>query len=133
MEIERSDAFDYLHSYIDRMQNESLELKPAKFDLVILDPPNLGGERANVPSALRFYERLVYQAAQVCASPGYLFVASCTGHIGEHDLLDAVRRALRWAKRPAKLLSIGGQSADHPGHLALHETRYLRSVLLQLD
>merc|ERR1740123_1453777 len=103
------------------------------FDLVIVDPPNLGSDRTNVPKAIRFYERLVHAAVKFCAPRGFLFLASCTHHVGEAELLGAAGRTLQWQGRPARIVSTGGQGADHPGHLALPESRYLRSLLLQLD
>uniref|UniRef100_A0A7S1RDW8 PUA domain-containing protein n=1 Tax=Alexandrium catenella TaxID=2925 RepID=A0A7S1RDW8_ALECA len=104
-----------------------------EFDLVVLDPPNLGRDRGHVPKALRYYERLVCSAATLCARPGMLFVASCTFHVGPEDLLGAVQRALKWAGRPARIMATGGQAADHPGHLALPESQYLHSLLLYLS
>jgi len=104
-----------------------------EFDLVILDPPNLGRDRGQVPKALRMYERLICAAAGACARPGLLFVASCTFHVGPADLLGAAQRALKWAGRPARIMGTGGQAADHPGHLALAETQYLHSLLLYLS
>lgn len=104
-----------------------------EYDLIIIDPPNLGVDKTSAPKAIRYYERLVLGALKVCASPGLLFVASCTYSVGEQDLLGAVNRALRWAGREARVMSFGGQAADHPGHLALPEARYLRSVLLYVS
>lgn len=121
--VVRSDAFVFLEG----------EEELGKYDLVIVDPPNLGGDRGKVPGALRFYERLVTAAAAACASPAFLFVASCTHHIDEEALLGAASRALRWARRPARVVDVGSQSADHPGHPALPESRYLRSLLFHLD
>jgi len=100
---------------------------------VILDPPNLGRDRGSVPKAMRMYERLVCAAAGACARPGLLFVASCTFHVGPDELLGAVQRGLKWAGRPARIMSTGGQAADHPGHLALPESQYLHSLLLYLS
>eukprot|EP00927_Polykrikos_kofoidii_P009410 TRINITY_DN13927_c0_g1_i1.p1 TRINITY_DN13927_c0_g1~~TRINITY_DN13927_c0_g1_i1.p1 ORF type:complete len:525 (-),score=56.20 TRINITY_DN13927_c0_g1_i1:114-1688(-) len=128
VEVVKSDVIKYL---------EELRAKASedKFDLVILDPPNLGSDHASVHKALRFYERLVCAAADAVSSPGYLFVACCTFHVGGPDLLDAVGRALRWAGRDvgARVMATGGQAADHPGHVALAETTYLRSFLLHLE
>lgn len=103
------------------------------YDLVIVDPPNLGGDRSAAHKAIRFYERLIRAASGACASPGLLFVASCTYHVGERDLLDAVSRGLRWAGRQGRVAAAGGQAADHPGLPALPESRYLHTLLLHLD
>mmetsp|Transcript_848 Transcript_848/g.1939 ORF Transcript_848/g.1939 Transcript_848/m.1939 type:complete len:211 (-) Transcript_848:40-672(-) len=125
VEVVRSDAIEYL---------ERASRGEDVFDLVIVDPPNLGTERVNAPRALRYYERLICAAAGVCASPGMLFVACCTYHVGPAELIDAANRALHWAGRPvARIVATGGQAADHPGHPALPESRYLRSFLIHLE
>lgn len=106
-----------------------------EFDLVIVDPPNLGGDRTYAPKAIRFYERLLHAASRACAKRGWLFVASCTHHVGEADLLGAAARALRWqgSEREARVVACGSQAPDHPSLPVLPESRYLRSVLLRLD
>mmetsp|Transcript_75940 Transcript_75940/g.217455 ORF Transcript_75940/g.217455 Transcript_75940/m.217455 type:complete len:504 (-) Transcript_75940:179-1690(-) len=106
-----------------------------EFDLVIVDPPNLGSDRTYAPKAVRFYERLIHAASRVVAKRGLLFVASCTHHVGEVELLGAAGRALRWpgSERESRVVSCGSQAADHPSIPVLPESRYLRSILLQLD
>jgi len=103
-----------------------------EFDLVIVDPPNLGVDRMGAPKALRHYEKLLNSAAQLCASPGWLFVASCTYSIGERELSGAASRALAWAQREYRLAATSRQAADHPGHLMLPESQYLKGLLLHL-
>lgn len=106
---------------------------PDEFDLVIVDPPNLHSDRTNVPKAVSFYSRLVAAAAQACAPGGLLFLGSCTHHVGEAELMGALDRGLRWQERSGRVVATGGQGADHPGHFALPQSRYLRSLLVQLD
>ncbi|CAE7279795.1 rlmI [Symbiodinium natans] len=102
----------------------------SEFDLVIVDPPNLGVDRMSAPKALRHYEKLLNSAALLCASPGWLFVASCTYSIGERELSGAASRALAWAQREYRLVATSRQAADHPGHLMLPESQYLKGELL---
>lgn len=124
----RGDALEFLQEKVRQKAEGSEE----DFDLVILDPPNLGIDRMSLPKALRHYEKLVAAAVELCASPGMLFVASCTYSIGERELMGICSRALSWAQREYRLVSTGSQAADHPGHLMLPESRYLRALLLHL-
>jgi len=128
----RSDVVTFLEELAGPKGVQDKEVV-STYDLVILDPPNLGMDRGHVPGALRLYERLTCAAARICARPGFLFVASCTYHVGHHDMMGAVARGLRWAGRPARLVSTGGQGPDHPGHPMLPETRYLNTLLFHLE
>eukprot|EP00929_Paragymnodinium_shiwhaense_P093241 TRINITY_DN53390_c0_g2_i2.p1 TRINITY_DN53390_c0_g2~~TRINITY_DN53390_c0_g2_i2.p1 ORF type:complete len:412 (+),score=38.20 TRINITY_DN53390_c0_g2_i2:117-1352(+) len=129
----RADVIQYLEDTQAARQAGDGDPRDHEFDMVILDPPNLGGDRTSALNGLRFYERLICAAAGVCASPGLIFVASCTYHIDTPDLIETASRALRWSNRTARIVATGAQSADHPGNINLPETRYLRAVLLHLD
>jgi 23S rRNA (cytosine1962-C5)-methyltransferase len=53
---------------------------------------------------------------------------SCSWHLAEHALLGAVQAAARRSRRLVQVLRFGGQSADHPVHPAIPETRYLKAL-----
>ncbi|CAK8993537.1 unnamed protein product [Durusdinium trenchii] len=127
----RADAMDFLQEK-SRQKAAGEDLEDSEFDLVILDPPNLGVDRLTASKALRHYEKLVTAAASLCAPGGMLFVASCTFSIGERELMGVCHRSLAWLQRDYRLVSSGAQAADHPGHLMLPESRYLRALLLHL-
>lgn len=123
----RTDALDFLQEKV-KQKTDAAGIGEAdhEFDLVILDPPNLGVDRMSIPKALRHYEKLVTSAVRLVAPNGLLFVASCTYSIGERELMGLCSRSLAWAERDYRLVSTGSQAADHPGHLMLPESRYLR-------
>lgn len=104
-----------------------------RFDIVVADPPAFARSKRDAPAALRGYRKLARLAAQVTASGGFLFVASCSYNVGTAEFAEAVRRGLADAGRSGRILRSAGAGADHPVHPALPETAYLKSLTLALD
>jgi 23S rRNA (cytosine1962-C5)-methyltransferase len=104
-----------------------------RFDVVIADPPAFAKIRKEVPAALRGYRKLARLAAGTTARGGFLFIASCSYHIGVAEFTEAVRRGLEDAGRTGRIISTSGAGPDHPVHPALPETAYLNSTTLSLD
>ena len=63
---------------------------------------------------------------------GLVVTSSCSHHVSDTDLWDAIRRASRDAKRPVRLLEQRGQASDHPILAAMPETRYLKCFIMQV-
>lgn len=120
----REDAFRVL---------ATLEEGDTRFDLVIADPPPFARSRKDVPIAAKAYRKLARMAAGRATPGGFLFLASCSHAIENDRFVAEVLAGLRQAGRGGRLLRQGGAAADHPVHLALPETAYLKTLLLQLD
>jgi 23S rRNA (cytosine1962-C5)-methyltransferase len=112
---------------------ERLAAENARFDIVIADPPAFAKSRKGAPAALRGYRRLARLAAGLTGRGGFLFLASCSYHIGEAEFLDAMRRGLADAGRAGRVIRTAGAGPDHPVHPLLPETAYLKSITLALD
>ena len=104
-----------------------------RFDVVVADPPPFARRAKDLPAARKAYARLAHDAARVTAEGGLLALASCSHHVSETVLLEACRRGLRGAGRPARLVHVAGADADHPLHPALPESRYLHMLFFVLD
>jgi 23S rRNA (cytosine1962-C5)-methyltransferase len=104
-----------------------------RFDIVIADPPPFARSKRDVGAALRGYRKLARLAAQLTAPGGLLFLASCSHNVAADDFAEAVRRGLADAGRGGRILRNAGASPDHPIHLALPETAYLKALTLALD
>ncbi|HWB48615.1 MAG TPA: class I SAM-dependent rRNA methyltransferase [Stellaceae bacterium] len=104
-----------------------------RFDMVIADPPAFARSRRDVPAALRGYRKLARLAAALAAPGGILFIASCSHNVPAADFAEAVRRGLADAGRTARILRDAGAGPDHPVHMALPETAYLKSLALAVD
>jgi 23S rRNA (cytosine1962-C5)-methyltransferase len=104
-----------------------------RFDLVIADPPAFARSRRDVPAALRGYRKLARLAASLAKPGGFVFLASCSHNVGAVEFAEAARRGLADAGRTARILREAGAAPDHPVHLALPESAYLKSLTLALD
>jgi 23S rRNA (cytosine1962-C5)-methyltransferase len=107
-----------------------MERSGERFDLVVLDPPAFTKSSRATESARRGYKEINLRALRLTAAGGLLLTASCSYHIGPEEFLAIVRDAAADVGRPVSLLSLTGQSADHPVNLQVPETRYLKCALL---
>ena len=104
-----------------------------RFDVVIADPPPFARSRRDVPAALRGYRKLARLAASLAAPGGIVFLASCSHNVAPSDFVEAARRGLADAGRSGRVLREAGAGPDHPVHMALPESAYLKSLTLALD
>jgi 23S rRNA (cytosine1962-C5)-methyltransferase len=103
-----------------------------RFDAVIVDPPAFIKKKKDYRQGLAAYQRINQLAMLLLERDGWLVSCSCSHHLPESDLIAALQRAGRHVGRFAQVLEIGGQSADHPVHPAIPETRYLKAVFCRL-
>ena len=115
----RDDAFDALAALRDAGE---------KFDVVIVDPPAFIKRRKDAPKGLAAYRKLNQLAMQLLPRDGVLVSCSCSHHLPQDDLIDAIQHAARHLNRFAQVVEVGGHSPDHPIHPAIPETRYLKSL-----
>jgi 23S rRNA (cytosine1962-C5)-methyltransferase len=104
-----------------------------RFDIVVADPPAFAKSRKEVPAALRGYRKLTRLAASLTARGGILFLASCSYNVGAAEFAEAIWRGLADAGRGGRILRIAGAGPDHPVHLSLPESAYLKTTTLALD
>jgi 23S rRNA (cytosine1962-C5)-methyltransferase len=124
VEFEEAEVFRWLAAAEDA---------PAEHDLVIADPPSFVKSRKELPAGLRAYRKLARLSARRTAREGFLVIASCSHHVEAGDFLAAVQAGLRDAGRAGRLLRLAGAGPDHPAHLALPESVYLKCAVLALD
>jgi 23S rRNA (cytosine1962-C5)-methyltransferase len=111
----------------------SLASAGERFDVVIADPPAFARSRRDVPAALRGYRKLARLAASLATPGGIVFLASCSHNVTPTDFAEAARRGLADAGRTGRVLREAGAGPDHPVHMALPESAYLKSLTLALD
>lgn len=122
-ELLEGDAFDTL---------EALAAERRRFDAVVVDPPAFIKRKKDHPKGLAAYRRVNQLAMQLLDRDGLLMACSCSFHLAPGELVDTVQRAARHQNRFAQLVAVGAQSADHPVHPAIDETRYLRAFLFRV-
>lgn len=110
------------------------ELKAAdeRFDVVIADPPAFIKRKKDLKNGEAAYRRLNEQAMRLLSKDGILVSASCSMHLPEDDLQNILIGSARHLDRNIQLLERGGQGPDHPVHLAIAETRYIKSLICRL-
>jgi 23S rRNA (cytosine1962-C5)-methyltransferase len=123
IEALRADAFEAL---------KTLAGQGERFDIVILDPPAFIKRKKDIPQGQAAYRKLNQLALEVLADEGLLVSCSCSYHLAPQELLEAIQTAARHAGRFVQVLESGGQSADHPVHPAIPETRYLKAFFCRV-
>ena len=100
---------------------------------IVLDPPAFVKRKKDLDAGTVAYQRLNELALALMPDGGFLISCSCSQHVDRDDFLRLLQKASRRAGSELRLLFEGGQSADHPVHPAMPETRYLKALFLQVD
>lgn len=110
------------------------ELKAAeeRFDVVVADPPAFIKRKKDIKNGEAAYRRLNEQAMRLLNKDGILVSASCSMHLEEDNLQNILLQSARHLDRNIQLLERGTQGPDHPVHLAIPETRYIKSLTCRL-
>jgi 23S rRNA (cytosine1962-C5)-methyltransferase len=99
---------------------------------VVLDPPAFVKRKKDLEAGSAAYQRLNELALALLQGGGFLISCSCSQHVDRDDFLRLLQKAARRAGSDLRLLFEGGQSADHPVHPAMPETRYLKALFLHV-
>jgi 23S rRNA (cytosine1962-C5)-methyltransferase len=120
----RSDGFDALQALVGEQ---------ARFDIVICDPPAFAPSKSALAAGLRAYERLSRLAAPLVKPGGWLVLCSCSHATDPESFHNANARGLARVGIRAALVHSGRAGPDHPSHMALPETSYLKALCYRLD
>lgn len=123
IEWREANCFDFL---------KAADQKGERFDTIILDPPAFARQKSNRESALRGYKELNLRALKMLNPGGHLITFSCSFHVSEADLLEAVASAALDAHRTVVVVERRTQSRDHPILLTVPETHYLKCLILRV-
>ena len=110
-----------------------LRAQAERFDLIILDPPKLAHRADQVERSTRAYKDLNLIAFQLLQPGGILVTFSCSGLLDELLFQKVVAGAALDARRDARIIGRLHQASDHPVHLAIPETAYLKGLICQVD
>ncbi len=123
IEFRQADVFDVLGSYAAAGR---------RFSTVVLDPPAFAKSRRAVQGALRGYREINLRALRLLDAGGILVTCSCSHHVSEAMLLEAVAEASLDAGRRLRVVERRTQARDHPILLTVPETHYLKCLVLQV-
>ena len=121
--FEAHNCFDLLRELTDAGE---------KYDLVILDPPAFTKNKAAVPSAIRGYKEINLRGLKLVRPGGFLVTCSCSQHVLPEMFQDVINQAARDAKKRIRLVEYRTQGYDHPILLQSVETRYLKTMIIQV-
>lgn len=110
----------------------ALVVEGERFDAVFVDPPAFAQNKAKAGSALRGYEEMNAVAMSVVKPGGLFFTSTCSVHVHNDRFFEMLNTAAAVAGVQLQQLWRTGASSDHPGLLAMPETRYLRCVAFRV-
>ena len=123
-EFHTANVFDYL---------EGARQRGELFDVVVLDPPAFAKTQGARTQALKAYRRLNGLGMEVLRPGGILLSCSCSGSIGMDDVLGVLANSAQRLHRSVQLLESYTHGVDHPVHLAMPETAYLKSLFCRVN
>ncbi|MDR3490773.1 MAG: class I SAM-dependent rRNA methyltransferase [Gammaproteobacteria bacterium] len=116
------DAFDGLKKLLQQEK---------KYDVIVIDPPAFVKKFKDKKEGLLAYQR-INEAALKLLNPGGLLVScSCSMHINQNELAQAIRKAGLKAHCDLQIIERGHQAPDHPVHLSIPETDYLKMIMVR--
>ncbi len=116
------DAFDAMKRLLREHQH---------YDVIVLDPPAFVKKFKDRKEGLIAYQRLNELALKLLNPQGILFSCSCSMHVSMEDLVDILKRAAYRSESHIQLLERGHQAQDHPIHVSIPETDYLKAVVVR--
>jgi 23S rRNA (cytosine1962-C5)-methyltransferase len=123
LETRRGDAFDVL---------AQLHAEGRRFDVLVVDPPAFVKRRKDLPKGEAAYRKLNQLALKLAAEQALLVSCSCSWHLPAESFPGLLQSAAQSAGVQLALIAQGGQSADHPVHPAMPETRYLKALFARV-
>ena len=108
---------------------EALIAEGEKFDVVILDPPAFIKKKKDFNAGVKAYKKVNELGLRLLEKDGLLVAGSCSMHLPDSELQQAVQQAARHTDRELSLIYRGGHAIDHPIHPAIKETEYLKAQI----
>ena len=121
--FEKADAFAWL---------ADAERAGRRFDVVVLDPPAFVKSRKKLSEGMAGYREVNRRGFALVKPGGLLVTSSCSRHVDRDAFLGMLQAAADDAKRRGRIVRHGSQGADHPVHLRMPETEYLKCVFLHV-
>ncbi len=110
---------------------KNLHQAKEKFDVIILDPPAFIKKQKDSKEGSLAYQRINEAALKLLSPGGILISCSCSMHFQYDDLVQSIRRAGLNTNSLLQMVERGHQAPDHPVHLAIPETDYLKMVIVR--
>lgn len=116
------DAFDALKALLQQGKT---------YDVIIVDPPAFVKRFKDKKEGLLAYQRINELAVKLLVPGGFLFSCSCSMHVSRDDLIQLLQRVAYRTKSTLQILEQGHQGPDHPIHLSIPESDYLKAIVVR--
>ena len=116
------DAFDAMKHLLQNQQT---------YDVIVLDPPAFVKKMKDRKEGLIAYQRLNEMALKMLVPGGILISCSCSMHVSMSDLMEIMQRTAFRLQINVQVLERGHQGPDHPIHIAIPETDYLKAMIVR--
>lgn len=110
-----------------------LESTEKTFDLIVLDPPPLIKEKSAKPKALKAYEKIMRLGLSRLNKNGILLFSSCSHHMKMSDLKNIASNAAKFLGVKLRVALETSHNFDHPISTKIPETRYLNTIIFELE
>jgi 23S rRNA (cytosine1962-C5)-methyltransferase len=108
---------------------KNLHQAKESFSLIILDPPAFIKKQKDKKEGLIAYQRINELALRLLTEDGILISCSCSMHLEYEELMQLLQRASIKTHSDLQILERGHQAPDHPVHVAIPETDYLKMII----
>lgn len=135
--INKNAALNHLQAKVQVICEEAvtalqkLHKEKKKFEVIILDPPAFIKKRKDQKEGMLAYKRINALALKLLTPTGILISGSCSMHLSYEDFIKLLQRASLQTQGRLQILERGHQGPDHPVHLAIPETDYLKAIILR--
>ena len=102
-----------------------------QYDVIIVDPPAFVKKFKDRKEGLLAYQRINEMALKLLVPGGILFSCSCSMHISMEDLVEMMQRLAYRTQTGVHILERGHQGPDHPVHVCIPETDYLKALVVR--
>lgn len=111
---------------------QSLKADEERFDVIIVDPPAFIKRKKDLKSGEAGYRKLYEHCIRLLSRDGILICSSRSPFFTEESMHGTLLAAARHLDRNIQILEQSGQSADHPMHPAIAETRHLKYTVCRI-
>lgn len=102
-----------------------------KYNVIVLDPPAFVKKAKDKKEGIVAYQRINELALKLLSPNGILITCSCSMQVSMDDLMQVLQRAAYNTQSKIQILERGHQSPDHPVHLLVPETDYLKAIFVR--
>lgn len=135
--IEENARLNLVHEKVNVINEDAFEAMKnllqthKQYDVIILDPPAFVKKSKDKKEGLIAYQRLNEMAVKLLTPGGVLFTCSCSMHVSMQDLVDMLQRIAHRTQTRLQILERGHQGPDHPIHICVPETDYLKALMVR--